>query len=272
MSVIVTLTTTSYRLDILKYTLLSIWDQSRRPDKVFLNVSSEPFCNDIGITELPEWLKEMVKSNLELELFWVENTGPYRKLLPTFEKADNDDLIITCDDDVIYGRHWLNSLVSSAEANNNSVICGRARMPKKTIWGSRQSYLNWPVTTDDHEGYDLVPTGVSGIVYRKSLLDPIIMQSRDYAWVAPRQDDLWFDLARRRLGASVIVSKVAAKNVFPIDTPESLGEENASYRSFRLKFARSSLLIRGAIRFLGMFGIAVCDNDRVMRRLDRYRK
>ena len=271
MSIIVSLTSTSGRLPVLKYTLISILDQRLQPDKVVLCISRTKYLLDEGITELPPWLSSMADSE-EIEIKWVENTGSYRKLLPVYSASSSQDWIITCDDDVIYGPDWLLSIVKSAENYPDAIICGRARMPVRTPWGGIQSYLNWPLAPLGAEGLNLLPTGVSGILYRKSLLDHGVMSSTDYKKLAPKQDDLWFNLARQVAGTKVVVSTETGKHVFPVAAPgAALSETNASTELagwHRLAHALSERLL---LKTKGYLGFPVCGNDIVLRKLEKYR-
>lgn len=123
MTVIVSLTTTRSRMHLLKYTLASLLDQEYKADRILVNISREAYLLDEGIPEQPSWLEAMAGRGVEVH--WVANTGPYRKLLPALEQAREEDLVITCDDDVIYGPGWLGSLLEAAQGHPDSVVCGR---------------------------------------------------------------------------------------------------------------------------------------------------
>jgi hypothetical protein len=61
MSLIVTLTSTSRRLPVLRHTLLSLFDQQCSADRIVLCISKEPYLIDEGIKKLPGWLTSMVE-------------------------------------------------------------------------------------------------------------------------------------------------------------------------------------------------------------------
>jgi hypothetical protein len=255
---------------VLQHTLISLSNQSLKADNVILCISKEKYLIDQGIGELPDWLNTLVDAG-EVTIKWVENTGPYRKLLPAYNMYSNQDWIVTCDDDVIYGQDWLSSMVMTAKAHPNAIICGRARIPVKSPIGGMQSYLNWPLAPLGAEGLNLLPTGVSGVLYRKPLLDERIMLSEDYKVLAPKQDDLWFNLARQVAKTKVVVSAEAGKHVFPIETPNTLSATNASTmlpgwdRFIHALFGRISQKMRGYL------GFSACDNDIALRRLAEYK-
>lgn len=270
MSVIISLTSTSVRLPILRYTLLSLLNQDYKADKIIVNLSKDKYLIDKGIQKLPDWLKEL-KDMKSISISWVENTGPYRKLLPVYERSKENDIIITCDDDVIYGSKWLTSLMDTAESFPDCIICGRARVPLRTIGGRYQSYINWPLATPGSSGYDLVPTGVSGVLYRKPLLSKVIMESHDFKDIAPKQDDLWFKLAHEQMGTKVVVCKETYKHVNMIEAPGALTITNVNVKNSVRKNLILSLSSRLRLKTKAYLGIATCGNDEAIQRIQNYK-
>ena len=270
MSLIVTLTSTSRRLPVLRHTLLSLLDQQCRADRIVLCISKEPYLIDEGIKQLPAWLTAMVEQG-EVEINWVENTGPYRKLMPVYRAASDEDWIVTCDDDVIYGPGWLSSLVQTAKQHPSAIVCGRARRPVRNPLGRRQSYLNWQVVPLGSRGKDLLPIGIAGVLYRKPLLDRDTMFSEDYRKLAPKQDDLWFSLARQMVGTEVVVSSEANNHVYPIEAPGALLATNAMMKVSGWDKLFAALFERLLLKLKCYLGIPVCDNDIVIEQLDRYK-
>lgn len=271
MSLIVALTSTSARLTVLRHTLISLIDQSCKADKIVVCLSKKPYLIDQGIAELPSWLTRMEEES-QVEVAWVENTGPYRKLLPTLRHANSDDWIVTCDDDVIYGDGWLASLVGEAAMHPGAIVCGRARRPTKNPFGVTQSYINWPLVPSGSKGMDLVPIGIAGVLYRKDLLDERIVLSRDFLELAPRQDDLWFNLARRLKNASVVVALGADSCVFPIEAPDPLSYANVAVRYAAWDRYFKAMFDRVYIKLKGYLGVPVCGNDIALKKLKEYEK
>ena len=268
MALIVSLTSTSFRLPILRYTLCSLFEQSLHIDRLVLNLSKDAYLMDEGVSELPSWLHQFrEKDNFEIK--WVENSGPYRKLLPVFSEARDDDLIVTCDDDVIYGKGWLHSLVECAERKPELIVCGRARVPIKNAFGFHQSYINWPVAAPGTEGQELLPTGVPGVVYRKALVDKRIMTSKDYLALAPRQDDLWFSWARQVAGFGVLVSPETHKHVNQIQTHQTLSGSNLLQSSSGWELFLRAFVQRLLPGIKGYMGISVCENDVAFKKINK---
>lgn len=271
MSLIVTLTSTSKRLPVLRHTLLSLLDQSHKPDRIVVCISKEPYLIDEGIDKLPGWFQLML-DHAEVEVNWVENTGPYRKLIPVYRQAKDDDWIVTCDDDVIYGTEWLASLVQSGKAHTAAIVCGRARRPAKNPWKVRQSYINWPLVAAGSTGKELLPIGIAGVLYRKPLLDDGIMRSDDFKQLAPKQDDLWFNLARQVAGTNVVVAPETDSHVYPVEAPGALTATNASTKAAGWDNFIKAVYDRLAVKFKGYLGMSVCENDIAIKKLEEYRE
>ena len=64
MNLIVSLTSISSRISVLRHTLLSILGQSFKPDRIVVCLSEKPYLVDEGINVVPRWLEEMVENNL----------------------------------------------------------------------------------------------------------------------------------------------------------------------------------------------------------------
>ena len=197
--ILISCTTTQERVDKLFYTIESLKYQNKKPDKIIVNLSKEPYLKDSGIEKIPVWLSE----NAKVVVNFVKNTGPYRKLLPVFDMANDDDMIITIDDDVIYHEEWLNKLVTAGEKKRNAIVCGKARVMKKNFFGKWQSYSRWNQLETMEEGHNILPIGCAGILYRKNLIDKEFINNKKFLLLAPTCDDLWFRMASIRMGIEV---------------------------------------------------------------------
>ena len=226
--VIVSCTTTRQRLPMLLYTLMSLQQQSRQPDRIVVNISREPYLSDEGIDQLPEWLEQG-----PAEVNWVPNTGPYRKLLPLINECTDADRIITVDDDVLYHPNWLTMLLELDEAHPDHLVCTRARRMKRGLFGWKR-YSHWRVLKQRTTGLNLMPTGSGGILYKKNLLDMDFLNDSQAQQLAPTTDDLWFRMAGMRKGTPVLVVPEAGReNIF---LKHNKGLEEINKKKKRKKF------------------------------------
>lgn len=98
--VVVCMTSWVKRISFVKKVVESIMDNTIQPDRLYLNLSRTEFD---GI-ELPKDLVEYFNSDERLIINWVdgENTKSMKKVFPTLEYLDDDDIIITADDDILF--------------------------------------------------------------------------------------------------------------------------------------------------------------------------
>lgn len=258
MSVIVSLTTIAGRLDVCRRTCESLGRQSRPPDRIVLHVSRAPYLLDTGIDD-PARL-DWAKSIPGMEVSWVENTGPYRKLLPSVARASAEDIIVTADDDVFYGEDWLQALLHAAEAYPDAIACGRARRPGRTVLGRDLGYWAWPFVRPGTLATGLVPVGIAGVAYRPRLLDLEWLRDGNWRELAATTDDLWFAEALLRLGTPVLVARGVESHVEPMSHPTTLFAMNGGneWHDFPARMRR---------RVMSRLGIPCCANDVNYRRV-----
>jgi hypothetical protein len=185
MQVIVSCTTIFDRQRQTARMLTSLLTQSRVPDKIHLYVSQKPYLLDKGIKPycLDPLLYAVTEKDKRIQVEWVENTGPYRKLLPTLQKYWQQDIIvITCDDDVEYNANFIERAVALYEERQCSIGFQGTRM---------NNTLDYTTFEDAKGTQDLwnLAKGVGGIVYNPKWFSNKAMLAVDPRW---KNDDLWF--------------------------------------------------------------------------------
>ncbi|WP_338332035.1 hypothetical protein [Acetobacter sp. LMG 32666] len=199
--VFVSLTAIHERLYGLEHVLTSLLRQSVPPDKIILNISDQPFLLDKGIkkSDLPLSVQKMQASG-QIEIHFVENTGPYRKILPTLERyAGAEFLVATVDDDVVYPPDWLKGLVDAIQ-KYKCVAAYRCRLMNMQ-GGEILPYNTWPLINEQFVGlvgdrldlsapsFAFFPTGRDGVIYHSSFF-PDMTMLRELSRLAPFQDDI----------------------------------------------------------------------------------
>ncbi len=271
--VIVSLTTTSKRLELLRISLLSLLHQNSKPDRIWVWVSKEAYLSDAGI-ESVEWLEDkfsdvLSSSEVPIDFKMTENTGPYRKLLPTLELCETDDLIVTADDDIFYGKQWLTLLLNSYHKNQGFPLAGRARKVMRTPWGAIKGYMTWPlVTTFGSETEDSLLTFGGGAVLKKAFFPPNFVRNEEYKNLAPTADDIWYTHALFYHNQKVFVEPRISQELYFIRHPLGLLEEYNHSKSFSaLGIGFLARTINWSKRELG---IASSVNDRCYRNVGDY--
>ncbi len=265
MKKIVSLTTISSRINILRYTIFSLLNQSLLPDEIHINISRNGFLLDEGFKYIPEWLQEL-NFTKKVNINWVDNIGPYRKLFPIIHKLDKNDIIVICDDDVIYSENWFYLLVSKSKIENESVICGHAKMIKRFSKKIIKSYVHWPIFKGKGSKNIIIPIGVGGILYKPKFFDFNKLTNLEYKNIASMCDDLWFWSS---LNENIQIISLEEKNSLfnTISSQTSLTHINYSIsKNIKNKF-KSKILF-----FLGHFGFSVINNDVVFKKIRNYFK
>jgi hypothetical protein len=184
--VVVSLTTIPDRLVHIRPTLHSLLDQSRRPDAIVLNLPSESRREGRGY-EIPDFFAdygpvEIVRCDRD----W----GPATKALPTLQRetAPETRIVIT-DDDQVYPRNLIETLVRASERFPDAVVCSRGfRIPAGLDINLRNTLYG---THLDHEEPIEIVQGSAGYLVRPRFFTKDVF---DYS-AAPKeaffQDDIW---------------------------------------------------------------------------------
>ena len=198
--VYISLTSIFQRQHLVLRTLESIVKQTTLPSKIFLFLSKKPHLLDAGFKD-----KLLTNNNLKIFLHkyshlinvvWVKNIGPYRKLIPLLKKKwDEDCIIITIDDDTEYDNKLIENLVNDYK-EHNCVINYRGFSPKiskiEELEYKKDKYLM-------NKHLFNFPTGKGGILYTPSFFHKtkeLIFNKDIYLKKCETADDVWFMLVR----------------------------------------------------------------------------
>ena len=264
METIVSITTTKERLSIFFYALQSLKKQKYDNYKIFINISEEPYLFDGGISVVPEWM-----NGDNVQINFVKNSGPYRKLIPIIDKLNVDDIIVTADDDVLYSEDWLKNIVKIALKFPDFIICGRARYIKKNIFGRFQNYQNWPIVIGAIEGFNILPVGCSGIAYRIKLLDLDFLTDESYFKIAPTSDDMWFRISSMRKNIKVYADQKIDKSNAYIRHDFGLEQINIFKKDINNYFLKRAF-IGLTIELKNYLGISLSKNDVSWKKILHY--
>lgn len=120
---IVSMTSWSKRIPNVEHVLRSILDQTIKPDKVVINLSSEEFPEKEK--NLPKDLIDLINANEVLEINWCDkNTGTFKKIIPTLQKYKNHNYyLISIDDDNLYSQNYIEFLLKEISTKDVKVYC-----------------------------------------------------------------------------------------------------------------------------------------------------
>lgn len=181
--IIVSLTSYGRRVkSVVYYTLVSLLKQTERPSKIILWLDES--WNDDNV---PDKLKSLTKYGVEIR--FCEDIRSYKKLIPTLREFPSK-IIVTVDDDVIYNKHLVKSLMDGYRSNER-IQCTVGSIPK-IIEGNFAPYSTWTDIKHYYVGDTMVPIGVGGVLYPPASLDKEVLNINAFTTLAPNADDLWF--------------------------------------------------------------------------------
>lgn len=199
MNVYISLTSIYQNQSILIKTLQSIVNQTIKPAKCFIYLSEEPYLLDHGFKNknISSELQSYVDNHNIFEIRWCKNIGPYRKLLPLLKEKFNDDcLIITMDDDIIYHPELVDNLVNDYNKHRCCInYRGFTMKFKKSIM--EINYKNRSILKKNNL-YNFSTNG-AGTIFHPSFFyktGDLIFNEKIFKECCPTGDDIWYNFCR----------------------------------------------------------------------------
>lgn len=186
--IIISLTSYPDRFQTVYFTIISLLNQSIKPDKIILWV----FKNEYNL--LPRKIIELINGTFEVRKI-NEDWKSYNKLIPSIIEFPNEYLV-TADDDVLYKPTWLEELILSFK-NINGIVAHRAHLIQYDCNGQLKEYNKWIIDTPEENFCQIksplvFPTGVGGVLYPPDSFDDRILDIYLAMELCPTADDIWF--------------------------------------------------------------------------------
>lgn len=184
--VIVSITSYPKRFPQLYYCLKSVMDQTYKPDKIILYLSS-----DVSADMVPKNVLALQQYGLEID-FECADIKPHKKYYYSMQQYP-DDVVITIDDDVIYEQTLIQKLVDSYKKYPFAVSCIRAHKMKFDAENRLLPYSQWEFECCDCEQPSMLflATGVSGVLYPPHCLSNQAFDMERIKELCFGADDIW---------------------------------------------------------------------------------
>lgn len=267
----VNLTTTCQRLSLCRIALTSLLLQSTLPHKINLWISKEPYLRDEGIfcsgsvNQLFDSLPVANRSRINIQ--WVRNTGPYRKLMPILREAQVEDVIVTADDDIFYGEGWLNGLLNAYQNAQGKAVGARVLNKRVNFLGRNTSYLHWNLVKESSiVRRKFIITFGGGAVLTRSMFRERDIRDDSFLEVAPTADDLWYSKLLQLNDVEVVVEPSLLNELYFVQHNEGLINDNWPKVVSALQKLRHRLWDLPA----GYLGVPVCGNDTAYLEIERH--
>lgn len=221
--VIVSLTSHRPRFSTLHISLKSILCQTIKADKIILNIEQE------NEAYLPEKVKKLKQYGLSVNIL-QENLRPHNKYYETMQKYP-EALIITVDDDIVYNKTLVESLLISYQKHPDCIHAMRVHKMTKNMNGVLNPYNDWKFEYPDLRdipSYALFATGVGGILYPPGCLNQEVFNAENIKKLCLNADDIWLKFMELKNGTKCVCA--SSKN------NRSYGFEIRAQRNNGLKF------------------------------------
>lgn len=192
----VTLTSISSRLPRLIDVINTLHEQTLQPSKILVHLSEDPYLLDKGVRANDPYVKKLQEFPL-VELKWVSNTGPYRKIIPLVSQLIKrnekgytaETVFVTVDDDTLYPTDFLERLYG-AYCKYDCVIAFRGRSIVLDESGDYAAYGSFSLGSPEPQMRN-IPTGKDGVLYSSRFFTNEFCEVDDAVAIAPTADDLW---------------------------------------------------------------------------------
>ena len=185
--IILSLTTHGERIHSVFRTIESVFQQSKRANKVVLYLSREEFEGK----ELPVLLQKQMKRGLEVH--YVKDIRAYTKLIPAIKEYP-EATIITIDDDYIYPINTIETLLDAHKEHPEAVCCHASRAIKLTKEKELLPYSSFPQIFPKKLETDVsyMAEGFGAVLYPAHCMHEDVVRDELFMKLSPLADDLWY--------------------------------------------------------------------------------
>ena len=232
--IIVSLTSYPGRFEHIHTALKSMMLQTVKPDQIIVWLDE-----DVGRDKL-------TRKMLELEQYGIEyrampgDLKPHKKYFHVMQEYPND-IIITVDDDLIYPKDVIESLLKTHKRYPKAVCARRVHKIIKKADGGIAPYNDWlgeycGCYTPSHE---LIATGVGGVLYPPHCLYEKAFDEKLITELSLKADDIWLKFMELLNGTYVVWApcKIPMPDLVEKEQATSLKSENVTQNKNDVYFA-----------------------------------
>lgn len=220
-SVVISLTSYPKRFEKIGLCLKSLIQQTIKPDKIIVYLGS-----DSDETDITDEMKEYIKYGIEYRIDKEVNLMPHKKYYYAMREYP-DSIIVTADDDVIYPKNWLESLLKTHQKYPEAVCARRVHLIG--IRGGRiLPYNEWTdqIRTVLKPSMQLIAIGNGGVLYPPNCFDDEAFNIDEIKKTCLKADDLWLKCMEIRNQIPVVWVKNWHVDPPSIGSSEKLSSQN----------------------------------------------
>ena len=224
----ITVSLASYpaRFKTLDVVLKRLLDQTMKPDRLILYL--DDFTHP---SEVPGAVLDLTRYGLEIR-YVPHNLKPHKKYFFAMQEYP-EDVVITVDDDTVYPRALVETLVASWRRFPDCVSALRAHKITFGHDGKIRPYAEWEWECGerDHPSMRYVATGGCGVLYPPRSIAPAAFDVEAIRETSLNNDDLWLKFMEVETGTRVVIcGKQALMDCVELQETQttSLKEDNVS--------------------------------------------
>ena len=205
--VIVSLTSYPPCFPTLHLSLRTLLNQSISPDRIVLWIAHR----DLAL--LPPKVLALQERGIEIRP--CADLRSFKKIVPAVEQFP-ESYIVTADDDLYYGRDWLEMLLSSVGTGTSDVVARIVHRPSFEEERMR-SFTAWPLNVIDDQAHapssDLFCGSGAGALFPPGSLHPDLVRRDLFERLTPNCDDSWITWMIHRQGTKIRRAKGPRRNL-----------------------------------------------------------
>lgn len=197
--VIISLTSYTARFSMLHICIKSLLRQSFKPDKIILYLG-----DDASEGQVSENILKLLPFGLEIA-HRSDNLKPHKKYLYAMQEHP-DDIVITVDDDIIYEKNLVLSLIESYKRYPNAVSARRVHKMLKDENGILVSYMSFhgECRTERTPSFQLLATCGAGALYPPKCLPALAFDKYLIKKLCLNADDIWLKFMQLKNNVPVV--------------------------------------------------------------------
>ncbi len=222
--IIVSLTSFPARINCVHLAIRSLMAQTCKPDKIILWLAKEQFTDKI----LPKLLTDLCEYGLEIR--YCDDLRSHKKYYYALKEQQENELVITYDDDLIYPEDSIERLYKKHKQYPNCIVCNRAQ-ESKIEDGKLCKYSTWKVLSNEgvkKPSTKLFPSTGGGTLYPFNAVSDEVFNKEVILNSAFSADDIWMRFMSAKAKTKIIKTRKHHKTFTTIlgSQVESLQVEN----------------------------------------------
>ncbi len=216
--IVVSLTSFPARINVVGYAIKSLFNQTKKPDRIVLWLAEEQFKN----VQMPNLLNELCKKGLEIK--FCKDLGSHKKYYYALQEQKEDELVITYDDDIIYPENSIEMLYKKHLQFPKCIICNRAESAEGQE--SFGEYKTWKIYSSEgvkEPSTRLFPSTGGGTLYPYGSVDAEAFNEGAMRETAYTADDLWMRFMSAKKGTRIVKTRKGNRTFATIQGSQIVG-------------------------------------------------